>query len=114
MGRILQSFWPGISTATEVASLTVKGAPGGHLCVVCRTSSGALFGYETDSVDGGEPTSEAIVRFFTVSDAVAWMKRHGFPRESIEAAFLDPPPGVAPRREGNGAARPSHLNGSRG
>lgn len=97
-----------------MASLTVKGAPGGHLCVVCRTSSGALFGYETDSVDGGEPTSEAIVRFFTVGDAVAWMRRHGFPRESIEAAFLDPPPGVAPRREGNGAARPSHLNGSRG
>lgn len=87
MERILQSFWYGAGTATELALLNDRGAAGDRVRVVGRTAKGALFGYELDSADGGEPTSEAILRFLTVGDAAAWMRRQGFPPESIEGAF---------------------------
>lgn len=87
MERILQSFWYGAGTATELALLNDRGTTGDRVRMVCRTAKGALFGYEMDSTDGGEPTAEAIVRFLTAGDAAAWMRRQGFPPESIEGAF---------------------------
>lgn len=88
MGRILQSLWHGGNAATELASLRDECATGDHrVRVVCWTDKGALFGYEMHGADGGEPTSEAMVRLLTVGDAASWMRRQGFPAESIEGAF---------------------------
>ena len=92
VGRILQSLWYDAGSTTELASLIDRCATGDHLRTVCRTAKGALFGYEMYSADGCEPLSEAIVRLLSVSDAANWMRRQGFPAQSIEHAF----PGAAP------------------
>lgn len=92
MSKFINCSWYDTGTATELASLHDEGAAGRRVRVVCRTAKGSLFGYEMDGTDGGAPMAEALLRFLTISDAVAWMAKQGFTAESIEGVFPDARP----------------------